>query len=208
MNRRAMLKPMRNISYGAALALGACQQPAATQATDAVPIAGVSLIGATVGGPFTLTGKDGQRVSSDQFKGKYQIIYFGYTFCPDACPTDVGVIMQGLARFAKDHPALAADIQPIFITIDPARDTPEKVGQFAAAFSPKLIGLTGTQAEIDAIASKFVVVKSKAGTDPARYLMEHTRHAYLIDRAGQPVEILPVFDGPDAVAADLAKSLH
>lgn len=208
MNRHAMLKPLRTISYGAALALSACHQPAAEQSPDAVPIAGVSLIGATVGGPFTLTDKTGQRVSSDQFKGKYLIIYFGFTFCPDACPTDLGVILQGLARFAKDHPALAADVQPIFITIDPARDTPTKVGQFAAAFSPKLIGLTGTQAEIDAVAGKFVVVKNKLGNDRARYQMEHTRHAYLIDRAGKPVEILPVFDGPDAVAADLAKSVR
>ena len=207
MNHRAMLKPNRTISFGAALLLSACQQPA-NQPAEAAPIAGVSLDGAAVGAPFTLTGKDGKLVSSDQFKGKYRIVYFGYTFCPDACPTDVGVMIQGLNRFAKAHPALAADIQPIFISIDPARDTPEKVGQFAAAFSPKLIGLTGSQAEIDALAKKFVVVKSKIGTDPARYLMEHTRHAYLLDRDGQPVEILPVFDGPDAVAADLAKSVH
>ena len=203
-----MLKPLRNISLGAALALSACHSPADQPGADSPPIAGVSLIGATVGAPFTLTDKDGKRVSSDQFNGKYRIVYFGYTFCPDACPTDMGVIMQGLVRFAKDHPALAADIQPFFITIDPARDTPIKVGQFAAAFSPKLIGLTGSQAEIDALAAKFVVVKSKLGTDRVRYLMEHTRHAYLLDRTGKPVEILPVFDGPDAVAADLAQSVH
>jgi protein SCO1/2 len=208
MNQRAMRKPIRNISLGAALALGACHSPAAPPSADTPLIAGVSLTGAAVGGPFILTGKDGQRVSSDQFKGKYQIVYFGYTFCPDACPTDMGVIIQGLVRFGKDHPALAADVQPIFITIDPARDTPAKVGQFAAEFSPKLIGLTGSQAEIDALAAKFVVVKNKVGTDPARYLLEHTRHAYLMDRDGKPVEILPVFDGPDSVAADLAKSVH
>ena len=208
MNRRAMVQPIRTLSLGAALVLSGCQQPAANQPAEPATIAGVSLIGATVGAPFTLTDKTGQRVSSDQFKGKYRIVYFGYTFCPDACPTDMGVIIQGLLRFAKDHPALAADVQPFFITIDPARDTPAKVGQFAAAFSPKLIGLTGSQAEIDALAAKFVVVKSQLGTDPARYLMEHTRHAYLLDREGQPIEILPVFDGPAAVAADLAKSVH
>ena len=207
MNHRAMLKPFRTISFGAALLLSACQQ-SANQPAETAPIAGVLLDGAAVGAPFTLTGKDGKLVSSDQFKGKYRIVYFGYTFCPDACPTDVGVIIQGLNRFAKVNPALAAEIQPIFISIDPARDTPEKVGQFAAAFSPKLIGLTGSQADIDALAKKFVVVKSKLGTDPARYLMEHTRHAYLLGRDGQPIEILPVFDGPDAVAADLAKSVQ
>ena len=204
MNRSAMVLPIRMILLGSALALGACQKDAPEQ----VPIAGVSLAGATVGAPFTLTGKDGARVSSEQFKGKYRIVYFGYTFCPDACPTDMGVIIQGLTRFAKTNPALAAEVQPFFITIDPARDTPVKVGQFAAAFSPKLVGLTGSQAEIDALAAKFVVVKSKGLETPGGYLMEHTRHAYLLGRNGEPIEILPVFDGPDAVAADLAKSVR
>ena len=208
MNRRAMLLPIRQISLGAALALGACHQPAPDSRNEPAPIAGVSLDGATVGGPFVLTDKTGARVSSDRFKGKYRIVYFGYTFCPDACPTDVGVIIQGLARFAKESPKLAADVQPIFIPIDPARDTAAKVGQFAAAFSPKLIGLTGSQAEIDALAAKFAVVKSKGGSTAGGYLMEHTRHAYLLGRNGEPIEILPVFDGPDAVAADLAKSVR
>jgi protein SCO1/2 len=204
MNRRAMLLPFRTISMGAALALGACHQ----SQSEPAPIAGVSLADSTIGAPFTLTDKSGARVSSDQFKGKYRIVYFGYTFCPDACPTDIGVIIQGLARFAKKSPGLAAQVQPIFITIDPARDTPAKVGQFAAAFSPKLVGLTGSQAEIDALADKFAVVKSKGTETPGGYLMEHTRHAYLLGRSGEPIEILPVFDGPDAVAADLAKSVH
>ena len=208
MNRRAMVLPIRTIFLGAALALGACNQSAADNKPEPAPIAGVALNGAAIGAPFTLTGKDGARVSSDQFKGKYRIVYFGYTFCPDACPTDVGVVMQGLVRFAKLSPALAAKVQPIFITIDPARDTPAKVGQFAAAFSPKLIGLTGSQQEIDALAAKFAVVKAKGRETPGGYLMEHTRHAYLLGPDGEPIEILPVFDGPDAVAADLAKSVH
>lgn len=208
MNRRAMVLPIRTICLGAALALGACNQSAADRKPEPAPIAGVALDGAAIGAPFTLTGKDGAQVSSDQFKGKYRIVYFGYTFCPDACPTDVGVIIQGLVRFAKLSPALAAKVQPIFITIDPARDTPAKVGQFAAAFSPKLIGLTGSQAEIDALAAKFAVVKAKGRETAGGYLMEHTRHAYLLGPDGEPIEILPVFDGPDAVAADLAKSVH
>ena len=203
MNHRAMFQPFRTIFLGSALALGACQQ----SQSEPSPIAGVSLTDSTVGGPFTLTGKDGQRVSSDSFKGKYRVVYFGYTFCPDACPTDMNVLIQGLTRFAKTSPALAAEIQPFFITIDPARDTPTRVGQFAAAFSPKLIGLSGSQAEIDAIAAKFMVVKSKGRETPGGYLMEHTRHAILLGRNGEPIEILPTFDGPEAVAADLAKSV-
>jgi len=203
MNRRAMSLPFRMFFLAGALSLGACQQAK----VDDSPIAGVSLADAAIGAPFTLTGKDGQRVSSDSFKGKYRIVYFGYTFCPDACPTDMNVLIQGLNRFAKTHPALAAEVQPFFITIDPARDTPERVGQFAAAFSPRLIGLSGSQAEIDAVAAKFAVVKNKGRETPGGYLMEHTRHAYLLGRNGEPIEILPTFDGPDAVAADLTKSV-
>ena len=203
MNQRAMFQPFRTIFIGLALALSACQQSAG----DAPPIAGVAFAGAAIGAPFSLTGKDGARVSSDSFKGKYRIVYFGYTFCPDACPTDMNVLIQGLTRFAKTSPVLAAEVQPFFITIDPARDTPQRVGQFAAAFSPKLIGLTGSQAEIDAVAAKFAVVKSKGRETPGGYLMEHTRHAILLGRGGEPIEILPTFDGPDAVAADLAKSV-
>ena len=208
MNRRAMFQPIRTIFLGATLALGACQQAPGNGPDAAAPIAGVSLTGSTIGAPFTLTGKDGARVSSDQFKGKYRIVYFGYTFCPDACPTDMNVLIQGLTRFAKTSPALAAQVQPFFITIDPARDTAARVGQFAAAFSPKLIGLTGSQAEIDALAAKFAVVKTKGSETPGGYLMEHTRHAYLLGRNGEPIEILPTFDGPDTVAADLGKSVH
>jgi protein SCO1/2 len=139
------------------------------------------------------------------FAGKWRIVYFGYTFCPDACPLDVQTMMQGYNRFAKDHQALADQIRPIFITIDPARDTPARVGEFAAAFSPKLIGLTGTQEQIDAAAKEFVVYYAKGKQTPGGYLMDHSRNAYLFDPAGKPVALLPIDKGPDAVAAELAK---
>jgi len=201
MNRHAMPRLAPAIVAAVLFAVSACS-PRGSEAVRP------PLEGASIGGDFTLIDKAGKPVRFHDFARQYRIVYFGYTFCPDACPTDVGVIIQGLARFAKKNPGLAADIQPFFITIDPARDTPAKVGQFAAAFSPKLIGLTGSQAEIDALAAKFVAIKSKGRETPGGYLMEHTRHAYLLGRNGEPIEILPVFDGPDAVAADLAKSVH
>ena len=200
MNRRAMTKPFRIFATLAALALGACSpgQPTQTQ------IAGANLEGSGIGGPFSLVDKTGKRVTWDQFKGKYRIVYFGYTFCPDACPLDVGVMMQGYLKFAKDHAALAQDVQPIFITVDPARDTPARIGEFTAAFSPRLLGLTGTQAEVDAAIKAFKVVAGRGKDTPGGYLMDHTRFAYLMDRDGQAIEALPVDQGPDAVAADLA----
>jgi protein SCO1/2 len=201
MNARAMTKPAFAFFLPVVLALAACDFPAPTQPAE---LAGTALDGAPIGGSFTLTDKDGKRVSWDQFKGKYRIVYFGFAFCPDACPLDVGTMMQGFNRFAKDHPAKAAEVQPIFITIDPARDTPAKVGEFTAAFSPKLLGLTGTQAEIDGVVKAFKVYAARGKDTPGGYLMDHSRQAYLMDREGKPLVALAIDKGPEAVAADLA----
>lgn len=163
------------------------------------------LAGAAIGGPFTLSDKTGRTVRWSDFAGRYRIVYFGYTFCPDACPMDVGNMMRGYASFEKAEPKLAAQIQPMFITIDPARDTQAIVGEFAAAFSPKLLGLTGTPAEINAAAKAFAVYYAKGKQTSGGYLMDHSRIAYLMGRQGEPIAMLPVDQGPEAVAAELAK---
>ncbi|MEQ1498865.1 MAG: SCO family protein [Novosphingobium sp.] len=206
MNRRAMLKPNLLFLLPLLAASAACQQPAAAPA--APQIEGTALDGSGIGGPFTLIGKDGQQVSWDQFKGKYRIVYFGYTFCPDVCPLDLGRMMQGYLKFAEQHRDLADQIQPIFITIDPARDTPERVGQYAANFTPKLLGLTGSQAQIDAAVAAFKVSATRGEDRPGGYLMNHSRFAYLMDRDGKPLEALPIDKGPEAVAADLARQVR
>ncbi len=204
MNRRAMIKPRNLISLLLApIALTACSP----KGTPPAAIAGVELTGAEIGGPFTLSDKDGKPVKWSDFAGKYRIVYFGYTFCPDACPTDVGVMMRGFAAFAKAHPDLAAKVQPMFITIDPARDTAPRVGEFAAAFSPRLLGLTGTQAEVDAAVKAFKVVAQRGQDTPGGYLMDHSRLAYLFGPDGKPIEALPVDKNAEAVAADLAISV-
>ena len=106
------------------------------------------LEGARIGGPFTLTDQNGRKVSDTSFPGKYKLIYFGYTFCPDVCPVDLQLIGRGLAAFEKSDPARAAKVQPIFITTDPERDTPPVLKEYVAAFHPRLIGLTGTPQQI------------------------------------------------------------
>ena len=173
--------------------------------TDQPPAEKPPLAGAAIGGPFSLTDKAGHSVRWSDFAGKFRIVYFGYAFCPDACPTDVAVMMRGYDRFEKGEPKLAAQIQPIFITIDPARDTPAIVGEFAAAFSPKLLGLTGTPDEIAATAKKFAAYYAKGKQTSGGYLMDHSRVAYLMGRQGEPIAMLPVDQGPEAVAAELAK---
>lgn len=196
MNRRAMTKPIFALSLIAAALVSACSKPAQ-------PVTGVDIAGTPIGGAFTLVDKDNRTVTWDSFKGKYRIVYFGYTFCPDACPMDMGVTMKAFARFAKDEPKLADKVQPIFISIDPARDTPARVGEFAAAFSPRLIGLTGSQAQIDQAVKAFRAYAAKGKESAGGYLMDHSRIVYLMDPDGKPIVMLPVDKGADAVLADL-----
>ena len=164
------------------------------------------LAGAAIGGPFELVDKTGKTVRWSDFDGKYRIVYFGYTYCPDVCPLDVQHLMQGFARFEEAEPRLAAEVQPIFVSIDPVRDTPAKAGEFAAAFSEDLIGLTGTAEQVDAAAKAFGVYYAK-GEDAGgnSYLMDHSRSAYLMGRQGEPIALLPADKGPEAVAAELER---
>jgi protein SCO1 len=206
MNRRAMINLLRAasalvLSLSLPFALAACQGGKPAEGAAERP----PLEGAAIGGPFTLVDKAGKPVSWDDFAGKYRTVYFGYTFCPDACPLDLQKLMQGFALFEKAHPDLAAQVQPIFITIDPERDTRQIVGEFTAAFSPRLIGLTGTPAEIDAAAKKFAAYYAKGEQTPGGYLMDHSRVAYLMGRKGEPIAMLPVDKTPQDVAAELAK---
>lgn len=199
MNSRAMIKPFRSsliALLAGALLLSGCK--------SAPSPADPPLAGAAIGGPFTLVDKDGKTVRWSDFKGFYRIVYFGYTFCPDACPTDVAVAMRGLDAFAKSHPKEADRIRPIFISIDPARDTPKVVGEFAAAFSPRLIGLTGTAAQVDQAAKAFAAYYARGKETSGGYLMDHSRIAYLMGPDGQPISMLPVDKGPQAVAEELA----
>ena len=193
--RVAILAPLAALLLPLGLA-GCSSQPSA----EPPPLAG-----AAIGGPFTLTDKAGRTVRWSDFAGRYRIVYFGYTFCPDACPTDVAAMMRGFDRFAAAHSSLAAQVQPMFITIDPARDTQAVVGEFAAAFSPRLLGLTGTPEQVAAAAKAFAVYYAKGKTTPGGYLMDHSRIAYLMGRRGEPIAMLPVDQGPQAVAAELAK---
>ncbi len=184
---------------GLALALGACQQ----NAGEAPP-----LEGASIGGPFTLENAQGQPVSWSDFDGKYRIVYFGYTYCPDVCPTDVQRIAAGYNAFKAEHPDLAKDIVPIFITVDPRRDTPEKVGEFTHAFSDDIVGLTGTEEQVDKVAKEFAVyVERGQPNEEGGYLVNHSSATYLMGRKGEPIAVLPTdqVDKGKAFAAELEK---
>jgi len=181
-----------------ALGLSACQRKPAEKPP---------LEGAAIGGPFTLIDQDGKPFSSGQLKGKYRIVYFGYTFCPDACPTDMAVLGKAMRQLDTKDPAASAKIQPIFVSVDPARDTPAVLKQFTAAFYPRLIGLTGSEAQIADVAKRYAISyrKQPAPAGATGYLMDHPRVAFLFDAQGKPIEMLPVDANADAVVADLEK---
>jgi protein SCO1/2 len=179
-----------------ALCLGACSSS---------PSSPPPLEGASMGGPFTLTDQNGRRVSDRDFAGKYRLIYFGYTFCPDVCPIDMQVIGAGLRRFEAEDAGRAARVQPIFISVDPARDTPAVLRRFVAAFHPRLIGLTGSEAEIAQVAREYRIYYARGEASPGGYMVNHTRMAVLYGPEGQPLAIIPTDRGPDGVATELSK---
>ncbi len=192
-----------------ALLLAACDNTPVQPALSTAPLAG-----AAIGGDFILSDQDGKKRTYAEFDGQYRIVYFGYTNCPDICTPDVQNLMAGLKDFEKTDPALAAKIQPIFITVDPQRDTPAVLKQFTSAFHPRLIGLTGSEAEIAAAAKKFAVYHARVeGSQPDAYLMSHSQQPYLMDPQGKPLAILPADQpktdanegAPALVTAELAK---
>ncbi len=164
------------------------------------------LTGATIGGDFELSNSADETVRWADFDGKYRVVYFGYAYCPDICPTDMQRITQGLNQFADNDPEMAEQVQPIFITIDPERDTGEVLEEFTGAFSEDLIGLRGTPEQTAAVADTFKVFYSRGEDAPGGgYLMNHSGIVYLFGPAGEPLATLPTDEGADAVTAELAK---
>lgn len=138
---------------------------------------------AAIGGPFTLVNHKGKTVTQANFKGRYMLVYFGYTFCPDVCPTELQVMSAALEALP---PAKAAQITPILVSIDPERDTPAKLAEYVANFHPRLVGLTGTPEQVRAAAKAYKVYFKKAN-DPdssAGYAMDHSSIVYLMGPDG------------------------
>jgi protein SCO1 len=152
---------------------------------------------APVGGPFELTDQTGHRRSDADFRGKLVVVYFGYTYCPDVCPTELQSISLALDKLG----AAADTVQPLFITVDPERDTPARLAAFVSSFHPRLIGLTGSLAEIrkTAIAYRTFFAKNGAAT-PDDYSVDHTGFIYLVGKDGRYLGFLPPGMAPDAIA--------
>jgi protein SCO1/2 len=161
-----------------------------------------SLSGVPIGGPFMLTdAKTGATVTDASYRGRWMLVNFGYTFCPDVCPTDLAKMVSALNGVG----AAAAPVTPIFITVDPARDSAVPLARYVGLFSPKLVGLTGTQAQIDAVirAYRVYAVKVPPASPGAPYLVNHSAFIYLMNPAGGLAAIFP----PDIRTADFAHQL-
>ena len=158
---------------------------------------------AAVGGPFTLTDQNNATRSDKDFRGRYMLVFFGYTNCPDVCPTLLGVMDDALGKLGAKANAVA----PIFITTDPERDTPTVLKRYFQAFGAKFVGLTGSNGAIMKVAREYRVYIKKVPLKDGNYAVDHSSTIYLMGPNGQFITFYDETTGPDAMAADLRKRL-
>jgi protein SCO1/2 len=148
-----------------------------------------------IGGDFSLTDQDNRPFQLEQLRGKVVVLFFGYTFCPDICPTE----LSNLSRVLDGLEADAQRVQGLFVTIDPERDKPEVIKSYVGYFNENLIGLTGTQAEIRRVASLYRAQYRKQPRPGGAYSMDHSASLYVIDRSGQLSAVVPYGLPPEHV---------
>jgi protein SCO1/2 len=154
-----------------------------------------------LGGPFTLTDQYGERKTEADFRGKYMLVFFGYTYCPDVCPTTLAVMSAALDMMGNR----ADRIVPVFITVDPKRDTPEAMKTYLSAFGPRWVGLTGTPDEIAAVAKEYRVFYRINDSEGENYTVDHSGVVYLLKPDGTYLANYSLANSPDMMAADLTR---
>lgn len=169
------------------------------------PAAGTALAGAQIGGAFSLTDHNGDAVTEQNYAGSYKLVFFGFTSCPDICPA-------GLEKVTAAMNALGpkADlVQPLFITIDPDRDTPDVMKEYVEMFHPRLAGLTGSTEQVDAVAAAYKVYAAKAeGSSPDNYVMNHSAYTFFMAPDGQPLTMFGAEDTPAAMVKDMLQHMQ
>jgi protein SCO1 len=166
---------------------------------DPVPSAGA----AAIGGPFTLTDQNGRTVTDKDLRGHPFLVFFGFTHCPDVCPTSLFEISEVLGKLGPD----AQKVSAVFVTIDPERDTPAAMKDYLSSFNPRFVGLTGDPAAIAAVAKEYRVYVKKVPLDNGDYTMDHTALVYLMDKDGRFVTPFNLKRTPEDAAADLRRYL-
>lgn len=157
---------------------------------------------ASIGGPFTLTGTDGQPFASSKLNGKPTAIFFGFTHCPDVCPTTLARLVKLRRQLGQGDDALSI----VFVSVDPERDTPAEVGNYMKLFNTPVVGLTGTVAQVEQVKKQFGIYSRKVEQPGGSYSVDHTAAVLLLDRNGQFVATLSPEEG-DQVALDKLKRI-
>lgn len=159
---------------------------------------------ALIGGPFTLTEHTGRRVTEKDFKGRFMLVYFGYTFCPDICPAELQVMSAAIDGLGKK----AEKVTPVFITVDPERDTVEQMKSYVSNFHKSLVGLTGSLEDIRAVAKAFRIYYARSKDDSTTdYLMDHSSIVYLMSPEGEYLTHFAYGTGVDKMVKGIAKYL-
>lgn len=167
-------------------------------------VADVALADVPAGGDFTLDGPTGA-VSLHDFSGKLVLLQFGYTYCPDICPTSLTILAQGLGSLT---PQELARVQPIFVSVDPERDTVARLAEYTTFFHPAILGLTGSTARLQEIAARYGAVFIRQDNASAGgYVIDHTALTYLVDAQGRLVASLPHAAPPEQLLAEIRKHL-
>ena len=192
MPSRRTLLPLLGVALGVLVILGALVvQHAGTPGPAATGI----------GGPFALVDGDGRPVTEANFAGEPTLVFFGYTHCPDVCPTTLDAISQTFKALGPDK-----RVRALFVTLDPERDTPAVMKDYLSSFDPRIVGLTGSQAAVDRVAHEYRVYAKKVPTGDGDYSVDHTGVVYLMDGRGGFVESFnPDLEDPKAAAKTLAK---
>ncbi len=193
-------KAKNELSKGVS-ALSSVDEGAATILKKPVSASDDEVIGASdIGGGFSLIDHDGKDVTEHDYADSYKLIFFGFTYCPAICPAELQKFALIMDELGED----AEEIKPLFITVDPERDTAEVMKNYVIQFHPDLIGLTGSQAQIDAVKNAFKVYASKVENEMMEgYMMDHSSFTYLTDKENKLIAMYPAKDSAEDIAADI-----
>ncbi len=204
MNKRLILLIITGVALGTLVAItafGALQMSGFNTGATITRVTGKALIG----GSFSLVDHKGKKVTEKDFKGRFMLVFFGYTYCPDVCPTELQVMTAALELLGTK----ADNVTPVFITIDPKRDTVEQMASYISNFHKRFVGLTGSQKAIHAAARAYRIYYAKAKDDGSstEYLMDHSSIVYLMNPKGEFVAHFAYGTSPEKMAKRIAKFL-
>jgi protein SCO1 len=190
-------RPLAAISVALLLIAGAVSTWLWGRAVTADRADGIASI--SLGGPFSLVASTGGTVSDQTYRGKFLLVNFGYTFCPDACPTTLNDISVALERLGP----LANKVQPLFITVNPARDTANVMADYVKSFDPRIVGLTGTPAQIAAVAKEYRVYYAPQRNEDGTYLVDHSSVVYVMGPDGKFLKLIRGDTSGERMASEL-----